>query len=249
MLFEVSTSGTTPAHFVRRKVESDLGDPGVRDVVRSDQISYYRTRAPWYDDVYTCAGDYDRGTERNAEWFHDLASVEAALAAAPLHGNCVELGARTGYWSERIVDRVERLWLLDAVKEVLAIARRRLAERADQAEFEVVDLWHWRPEGKWDCALACFFLEHIPDEVLPSLLAALHDALRPGACLFIAEAAAQRSEPQVETRPIGDRTFHVVERRRNEEEFGRALAGAGFSLELTTGSRLIHGVAIRDRSS
>jgi hypothetical protein len=146
MLFDVSTSGATPAHFVRRKVESDLGDPSVRDEVRSDQLAYYRTRAPWYENVYTCTGDYDRGTERNAEWFQDLAEVEAALATAPLHSNCVELGAGTGHWSERIVDRVERLWLLDAVKEVLAIGRRRLGGRADQAEFEVVDLWHWRPE-------------------------------------------------------------------------------------------------------
>jgi SAM-dependent methyltransferase len=247
--FGVSTSGAIPAHFVRRKVQSDLGDAKVQDVVRSDQIAYYRARAPWYDDVYTCTGDYDRGSQRNAQWLDDLARVEAGLAAAPLNGNCVELGAGTGYWSDRIVDRVERLWLLDAVEEVLAIARQRLAGRADQAEFEVVDLWHWRPDRRWDCALACFFLEHVPDEVLPNLLGALHDALRPGACLFIAEAAAHTREPQVETRPIGDRTFHVVERRRTEEEFGRALAAAGFSLELTTGPRLIHGVAVRDGGS
>jgi SAM-dependent methyltransferase len=246
MMAGVSTPRATPAHFVREKLERDLSDPVVYDEVRDDQIAYYRARAPWYDDCYTRSGDYDSGPERNAQWLGDMARIEAALAAAPMHGNCVELGAGTGYWTARVVDRVERLWLLDAVSEMLAIAGHRLAARADRIAFEVVDLWHWQPEQIWDSALACFFFEHVPDEVLPTLLGALHDALRPGACVFFAEAAAQDREPQIEARPIGDRTYQVVERRRTEEEFGEAFGAAGFSVDVTDGPRFVHGVATRN---
>jgi SAM-dependent methyltransferase len=246
MTDDMSTSPSRPAHFVRSKIERDLGDPDVQDDVRTDQIAYYRTRAPWYDDVYTCTGDYDSGPIRNAEWLDDLAHIEAALAAAPLRGECVELGAGTGYWSERIINQVERIWLLDAVDDVLDIARRKLGERAKRAEFEVVDLWHWEPQRTWDCAVACYFFEHVPDEVLPKLLRALHHALAPGGCVVFAEASSRRFEPQVETRPIGIRTFQVVERRRTEGEFAEAFDDAGFSLQVTRGPRIIHGVALRD---
>jgi SAM-dependent methyltransferase len=215
--------------------------------VGADQIAYYRARAPWYDDAYECTGDYDRGPELNAQWLDDLARVERALSAAPLHGNCVELGSGTGYWSERVIDRVERLWALDSAPEVLNIARARLGARAIKVQFETVDLWRWEPLRVWDCAAAFFFLEHVPDEVLPGLLAALHDALRPGAPFFVAEgAAAQDVPPVLENRSIDERAFGVVERRRGMREFETAFAIAGFSIQAAAEERLVHFMATRD---
>ena len=177
-------------------------------------MAYYRARAPWYDDAYISRGDYDQGPTLNAQWRADLAAIEALMSRANLHGDCVELGAGTGYWTERIVDRADRVWALDAVAEVLTTARERLGERAAKVQFDVVDLWRWNPERIWDCAVACFFFEHVPDEVLPDLLQTLHASLRPGGTVFLAEGAAVEAEPQVETREIGGRTFRVVERRR-----------------------------------
>jgi len=76
----------------RRKRTLDLIRPGALESVGADQIAYYRARAPWYDDAYDCAGDYDRGPELNAQWLADLAKVETALAAAPVHGEASSLG-------------------------------------------------------------------------------------------------------------------------------------------------------------
>jgi demethylmenaquinone methyltransferase/2-methoxy-6-polyprenyl-1,4-benzoquinol methylase len=230
----------------RDKRARDLSQPEVREYVGADQIAYYRARAPWYDDAYTCAGDYDRGPALNAQWVAELATVEEVLCAAPLCGDCVELGAGTGYWTERILDQVERLWALDAAPEVLDMARARLGARADKVHFEVVDLWSWKPTRIWDSAVAFFFLEHVPDEVLPRLLAALHGALRPGAPLFVAEGAAYEAGPEVEARSIDGRTFEVVDRCRTPREFLQALSSAGFSVEAVTTGRLIHLTAIRD---
>ena len=76
----------------RTKRTLDVSRPGALRSVGADQIAYYRTRAPWYDDAYTCTGDYDRGPTLNAQWLADLATIERALASAPVHGTCVELG-------------------------------------------------------------------------------------------------------------------------------------------------------------
>jgi demethylmenaquinone methyltransferase/2-methoxy-6-polyprenyl-1,4-benzoquinol methylase len=236
--------GHSPSTRTRRAL--DLCGPGVLESVRADQIAYYRARAPWYDDGYECLGEYDRGPELNAQWRRDLEQVERALLAAPLHGDCVELGAGTGYWSERVVDRVERLWALDAAPEAMHVARTRLGIRATKVQFETVDLWRWRPARVWDSAVAFFFLEHVPDEVLPGLLAALHGALRPGAPFFVAEGAAQDFSPVLETRSIEHRGFDVVERRRSTREFETAFASAGFSLRAAAEDRLVHVMATRD---
>jgi SAM-dependent methyltransferase len=230
----------------RTKRTLDLSRPAVLESVRTDQIAYYRARAPWYDDAYDCKGDYDRGPTLNAEWLEDLANVERALAATPLQGECVELGAGTGFWTERIINRVDRLWALDASPEVQSIASARLGVRARKVEFEVVDLWRWKPTRLWDSAAAFFFLEHVPDEVLPDLLASLHDALRRGAPVFVAEGGSHDSEPEIETRSIDERAFDVVERRRSPEEFEAVLSTAGFSVGTVSSGRLVQFVATRN---
>jgi SAM-dependent methyltransferase len=230
---------------VRQKRALDLERPDVLASVRADQIAYYRARAPWYDDAYTCDGDYDRGPELNAQWLADLDEVERALAETPLRGDCVELGSGTGYWTERLIGRVDRVWALDAAPEVVAYARNRLGARAADVRFETVDLWRWAPTRTWDSAVAFFFLEHVPDAVLPAMLATLHHALRPGAAVFVAEGAAYDPEPETETRSIDDRTYHVVERRRSPREFEAAFAAAGFAVGTVAGDRLVHLTATR----
>jgi SAM-dependent methyltransferase len=229
----------------RHKLVRDLSRPDVLRSVDADQVAYYRARAPWYDDAYTCTGDYDRGPELNAQWLADLAVVESALSVAPLGGECVELGAGTGYWTERFIDRVDRLWALDAAPEVLAIARARLGARASKTHFEVVDLWEWEPTRVWDSAAAFFFLEHVPDEVLPGLLATLHGALKPGGSVFVAEGAPFDGASDIESRSIDGHPFEVVERRRGPNDFDAAFTAAGFSTGPVAVGRLVYFVATR----
>src|ERR1700722_2365922 len=98
---------TNPMHrghspLLREKVERNLADPGVRAEVGADQIAYYRARAPWYDDTYTCQGDYDAGPVLNAQWLNDVGGIEEALIRAGLQGDCVDLGAGTGFWTDKV---------------------------------------------------------------------------------------------------------------------------------------------------
>jgi cyclopropane fatty-acyl-phospholipid synthase-like methyltransferase len=141
---------------------------------------------------------------------------------------------------------VERLWALDSAPEVESIARARLGARASKVQFQTVDLWRWQPTRVWDSAVAFFFLEHVPDEVLPGLLTVLRDALRPGAPFFVAEGAAQDFAPVLESRSIEGRGFDVVERRRTMREFETAFQSTGFSIRAAVEERLVHLLAIRD---
>ena len=231
--------------WTREKLSLDLSNEAVLEEVGRARIAYYRERAEWFDDIYDCAGDYDGGEDQNRQWRTDLADIEKALALAPLRGSCVELGIGTGYWTERYIDRVERLVGLDASVEMLETARRRLSAHAHKVDLEVTDLWRWKPGRLWDSAVACFFVEHVPDELLPGLLRSLHDALRPGGAVFIAEAAARDSQPQVESRDIHDRRFLVVERPRTSGQLADAFGAAGFEVEVAGSLRFVHAVAKR----
>lgn len=231
----------------RRKLDIDLGTEQARLAVGQEQIDYYRERASWFDDCYTCTGDYDAGPERNSQWRQDLNYLTGALGAAGLHGDCVELGAGTGWWGEHIVavQAVDHLSMLDSSSEMLAIAEQRLTRAGATFETAVVDLWSWKPDRQWDSAVAVFFLEHVPDAVLPGFLQTLHAALRPGAKFFVAEGAWDGHEPVVETRDIGGVEYRVVERRRSPAEFTDVFGQAGFSVTFGRSERYVDLVATR----
>lgn len=237
---------TTRGHGTRerRKLDVDLGDVGALDRVGADQVEYYTARAAWFDDCYACTGDYDRGPDRNAWWRDRMAHIERALAASGIGGHCVELGAGTGHWTERLRRHAPRVTAIDASAEMLDIAQARLAD--DPAvEFEVADLWHWSTTARWDSAAAFFFLEHVPDEIAPQLLATMHEALPTGAPFFVAEGAWSEPEPNVETRDIGGREYEVVERRRAPDEFVALFGAAGFDVEFGRTDDFIDLVATR----
>ena len=153
---------------VGRSVRSTARGPGVLESIGADQIAYYRARAPWYDDVYDCAGDYDRGADLNQQWLADLQAVERALDA-PLHGECVELGFRhwllepAGHWTEW-----KRLWALDSAPETQRIARSRLGVDAAKVGFR------GRRPVAMDAVVRVgrsgrvFFLEHVPAKCSPA---------------------------------------------------------------------------------
>ena len=231
--------------WLREKLSLDLGNEAVLEEVGRSQMAYYSERAKWFDDIYDCAGDYDQGEERNRQWRADLADIDQALARAPLRGSCVELGIGTGYWTERYLDRIERLVGIDSSIEMIEMARRRLKAHAHKVELEVTDLWRWKPDRVWDCAVACFFVEHVPDELLPRFLRSLHGALRPGGPVFIAEAVARDPEPPVESRNIHDRRFLVVDRPRTPVELAEVFRAVGFEVEIGGSLRFVHVVAKR----
>ena len=60
-----------------------------------EQVAYYRARSAEYDEWFLRRGRYDRGAERNAQWFEEVEQVRAKLASLqselPEDGEVLEL--------------------------------------------------------------------------------------------------------------------------------------------------------------
>lgn len=207
------------------------------DDLLDEQLRYYGTRAPHYDDAYTRTGHSDRGPEANAAWFAELAVVERAVDDVDLTDRDVlELGCGTGHWTRRLATRARRVLAVDGSSEMLDVARDKLraagATNVDLLEADIIRTWEPEPDAT-DVVAAFFFLEHVPDEVLDSVVAKMASALRPGGQLLVAEGHRREAMPDIEHRHLHDVEYRVVERRRTAEEFAAAFAAHGISVDVT----------------
>lgn len=68
--------------------------------ILDEQLTYYRARAPEYDEWFMRTGRYDRGPEHRAEWFFEVAIMEAALEPVVKGKQVLELACGTGRWTK-----------------------------------------------------------------------------------------------------------------------------------------------------
>jgi demethylmenaquinone methyltransferase/2-methoxy-6-polyprenyl-1,4-benzoquinol methylase len=132
--------------------------------------AYYAQRAREYERIY------DK-PERQA----DLARLRADIPALFEDARVLEIACGTGYWTPLIAARASSVLAVDAVEDVLAIARGKPYPRGNVA-FEQADAYRlpdW-PE-KFSGCYAGFWWSHIPMERIDSFLTGLHASLAPGA--------------------------------------------------------------------
>jgi demethylmenaquinone methyltransferase/2-methoxy-6-polyprenyl-1,4-benzoquinol methylase len=130
------------------------------DDLLEEQRRFYQARAPEYDEWWRREGRYDRGEQQAEEWNRQVAVVDAALAAFAPTGDVLELAGGTGWWTERLARTADRLSVVDASPEVLALNRERV-KRAD-VEYVTADLFDWHPDRRYDVVFFSFWLSHVP---------------------------------------------------------------------------------------
>ena len=132
--------------------------------------SYYARRAAEYERIY------DK-PERQA----DLARLRADVPALFAGERVLEIACGTGYWTPLIAARAESVLAVDAVNDVLDVAKSKAYPRANvrfgQADVYALPAW---PE-KFSGCFAGFWWSHVPLERLDAFLEALHARLAPGA--------------------------------------------------------------------
>jgi 2-polyprenyl-3-methyl-5-hydroxy-6-metoxy-1,4-benzoquinol methylase len=168
------------------------------DVTSSDilrgQIEYYRARATEYDDWFLRRGRYDRGADATRRWFEQVQEVREVLRTVPLDGKSVlELAPGTGIWTEELVDRAARVTAVDASREMLALNRERLGERASKVTFVTADLFEWLPSHQFDAVVFCFWISHVPVEMLDEFLTRVAHALVPGGLVFFVDSRREHT--------------------------------------------------------
>jgi SAM-dependent methyltransferase len=132
--------------------------------------TYYERRAAEYEKIY------DK-PERQA----DLARLRADLPPLFKGERVLEIACGTGYWTPLIAAQAQSVLAVDAVEDVLAIARAK-EYPSSNVRFEQVDAYAlpaW-PE-KFSACFAGFWWSHVPLAKLDSFLSNLHQRLEPGA--------------------------------------------------------------------
>jgi len=130
--------------------------------ILAHQIAYYRARASEYDEWFLRAGRYDRGSVWNAQWFREVADLEAILTSFHSAGDVLELACGTGWWTERLARTAATLTAVDVAPEVLKLNRRRLAPQP--VTYLQADLFTWEPPQRYDVVFFSFWLSHIPPD-------------------------------------------------------------------------------------
>src|ERR1700685_3081157 len=130
------------------------------DDLLAEQRSYYRSRAPEYDEWWQRQGRYDRGEEELLEWQRQVALVDDALASFGATGSVLELAGGTGWWTERLARTADGLTVVDSSPEALALNQTRVG-RSD-VNYVEADLFDWQPDSHYDVAFFSFWLSHVP---------------------------------------------------------------------------------------
>src|SRR5436305_1940251 len=93
--------------------DMDTPDP---EGLLAEQLSYYRAVAP----------EYDEAAQRDVSEI-DRAELEAALERFGPSGDVLELAGGTGHWTVSLTRYANRLTVLDASEETLAVNRAKTA--------------------------------------------------------------------------------------------------------------------------
>ena len=157
------------------------------------QRSYYRARAPEYDEWWQRQGRFDRGEEELLEWQRQVAVVDDALACFGATGSVLELAGGTGWWTERLARAADSLTVVDSSPEVLALNEERVG-RSD-VNYVVADLFDWQADSRYDVVFFSFWLSHVPRSRFGEFWSLLHSCLTPSGRAFLID---NRNDPQPE---------------------------------------------------
>lgn len=219
------------------------------DLLRQ-QIDYYRARAHEYDEWFLRQGRYDHGAEENARWHAEALEVTRALDAtlaevSARQGTAVlELAAGTGLWTQRLAPHFAHITAVDAAPEALAINRDRLGEAAERVDYQVADLFTWRPERRYDLVFFSFWLSHVPPERFANFWALVRDCLAPEGRVFLVDSryapSSSARDHQLEgaeatqvTRRLNDgRTYRIVKVFYTPERLRDELGALGWRADI-----------------
>jgi demethylmenaquinone methyltransferase/2-methoxy-6-polyprenyl-1,4-benzoquinol methylase len=150
-----------------------------------EMTRYYAERAAEYERIYT-----------HPEWVAGINTLRQRVAESFPGRRVLEIACGTGYWTAVLAQVARTVHAEDVNAETLSLARARRYGPAP-VTFARADAYAPGP-GRFDGALAAFWLSHVDLARMDAFLRALHARLEPGApVLFFDErdAAARRSRP------------------------------------------------------
>ncbi len=168
----------------------------------SEQIAYYRARAP----------EYEQGLYEDVEPL-----MRQVIDSVPAGLDVLELACGTGVWTRPLAERSRTLTAVDAAPEMISLAR----PRAPGATFVVADLLRWRPPRRYDVVFFGFWLSHVPAERFADFWGLVDDCLADdGRAVFVDEHLSGSDKErwladEIVERTLADGSTHRVRRWRS----------------------------------
>ena len=207
----------------------------------TEQLEYYRQRAPEYDQWWRSQGRYAKSPPDERRWAADVAEVEQALDRFAPAGDVLELAAGTGWWTERLIRHARHVTAVDAAEEALALNRRRTGG-AGKVSYVAADLFRGElPPGGFDVVFFAYWLSHVPEEELALFTRRVAGALRPGGRVFLLDSYhPQRLAGDRQRRELNDgRRFTVVKRYWQPAELA-AVGGWGLTARVSAHRHIVY---------
>jgi SAM-dependent methyltransferase len=222
----------------------------------ADQRSFYRARAPEYDQWWQRTGRYDHGPEDAAEWDRQVRQVIQAVDNFGALGDVLELAGGTGWWSRHLAQTATTLTVVDSSDETLRINSERVGPlQGKSVTYIVADIFDWRPDRTYDTVFFSFWLSHVPRRLFEAFWALVGSCLRSGGRAFLIDNRRDPSRAaqdpyivdeadDVQRRQLNDGSEHrVVKVFYEPDELAERLAQLGWVADLAGTSRFIYGSA------
>jgi demethylmenaquinone methyltransferase/2-methoxy-6-polyprenyl-1,4-benzoquinol methylase len=190
----------------------------------AEQIAYYRARAAEYD--VTAYGDVAAAATR----------IDRIVDGFGPLGDVLEIACGTGMWTRALGTRASSVLAIDSSPEAMAIARMRVD--AASVRFDVVDVFEWGPDRRFDTVFFSAWLSHVPASRFDEFWVRVRTWLEPdGRVLFIDEPIEQAGkeafvESEVVVRTLDDGSTHrVVKNFVDPDALARQLGALGWQVE------------------
>jgi demethylmenaquinone methyltransferase/2-methoxy-6-polyprenyl-1,4-benzoquinol methylase len=199
------------------------------DELLSEQIAYYRARAPEYGSTSLIDLPHEAVEET---WRQMLAELDRL---APL-GDTLELACGPGTFTGELARRATTVTALDASPEMLALAAA--SAPGSNVSFGQDDLFRWRPDRRFAFVFFGFWLSHVPLERFEAFWASVADALEPGGRVCFIDDAYRTAEEliegedssTIERRLTDGRAFRAVKVPHTPASLERRLSTLGWRI-------------------
>jgi demethylmenaquinone methyltransferase/2-methoxy-6-polyprenyl-1,4-benzoquinol methylase len=207
-----------------------------------EQISYYRARAPEYDEWFFRKGRYDRGEAVNKQWFAEIEVLRRALMMFKPEGHVLELACGTGLWTEQLIKYCDRITAVDAAPEALSINRGQL--QSPKVNYIQENIFTWQPRKRYDTVFFGFWLSHVPPERFDAFWKLVGNAMKPAGRVFFVDSCydptstardhyLEGDQATTMTRRLNDgRTFRIVKVFYDINELSHHLGGLGWAFDM-----------------
>jgi len=151
-------------------------------------FQYYNERAPEYEAFYH--GEFPAKIP-NPEIYRDDTAAISSLLPNYISGKCIDIACGTGFWLPIYQKNCSTITLIDQSEGVLAECSRKIEKLKIESKTKIIrdEIFKYPfKQHRYDSALTGFFISHLPDADLDTLMDIVKKLLIPGGRLTIIDS-------------------------------------------------------------